>query len=301
MSAHMSVGAPGAENSFQIEYSTSFYPGSHPHEADADLIISSSDNVHFFAHAHTIHHTSPQMLQRILSFSPTGTKDAVVCFPLDSEILDILLHTAYGTSCAEHCIPSIDICVDAIDQMKRYGLDPHAFIRPGQPLFDLLLKHAPHHPLEIYILAGHHGLPDLAERASSHLLAFQLAKIDNEQATRMGHRYLRRLFQLHAGRVVVLKQLLLRAPEGHPVALACGAERQRAVVKAWVMGVTVVGWEIRPDTSIYHLRSVFERCGASIQCPECRHVYGAHIQQLVSDWAGTKVRMDLYRSSIRSD
>ena len=228
-----------------MSVSTSFPPGSHPSETD--LILSSLDGVVFCVHTDIINKASPSALAAVLSFSNPGIVGGVIFIPEPATILNILLHTLYNSSCAPNS-PSTDDLIAAVDKMPLYGMDPKSFIIPESPLYTLLLSRAPLHPLDIFALASHHNIPDLAVQTSSHLLGFNLDTISDEYATRIGPANLRRLFVLHMKRVQMLRSLLLQPPTLHPLTKKCDVGSQKALTRLWAMGSTYLVWDVQPGT-----------------------------------------------------
>lgn len=72
----------------------------------------------------------------------------------------------------------------------------------------MLLAQWPVFPLELYALAAHFDLLDLAVQTSPHLLALPLSILTDPIVERMGAIYTKRLFFLHLGRADALKRIL---------------------------------------------------------------------------------------------
>ena len=70
----------------------------------------------------------------------------------------------------------------------------------GSPLYVTMLSIVPIKPLEVYALAAKYDLVNLAKRASSHLMSFELSSISDEMAEKIGARYLKRLVLFHLER-----------------------------------------------------------------------------------------------------
>jgi hypothetical protein len=128
--------------------------------------------------------------------------------------------------------------------MPEYGLIPKELIAPEHPLYNLLLAHAPLRPLDIYALAGHHGIEELARPASSHLLGVSLHQVTDALGIRMGTTYLKRLFLLHRYRMDALKNVLLQPPRFHGLTDLCSFEDQKRLTRAWALGSTYLVWEL---------------------------------------------------------
>jgi hypothetical protein len=143
-------------------------------------------------------------------------------------------------SCA-HYSPSFNDLHAAVVSLHTFGVSLKAKIVPTQPLFNLLLSHAPLSPLELYALAAHYDLYDLAVSTSSHLLSLSLSSVTDELAERMGPLYLKRLFFLHFGRAEALKRLLLAPPHPHPPTPQCDFSEQKKLTRAWALASAYLG------------------------------------------------------------
>lgn len=233
--------------------------------------------------------------------------------PEKTAILNIIIHTIYGTSCAQHS-PSCDELIEAVDKMPHYGLTPNAIIHRDSPLYHLLLSHGALRPIDIYSLAAHHDIGSLAEQVSSHLLAYPLSKMDDRIATRMGAIYLRRLFALHVNRIDELKKILRQPPLMHPATRQCDFESQGSLARAWALGTTYIGWEMRPglsylfvfickvahpyvcgllgdeDLSIHMMKNVLGSLGDKLKCRDCKDMLDKRIRDVLVSWAAVKVR-----------
>ena len=101
---------------------------------------------------------------------------------------------------------------------------------------------APRYPVEIYSLAAHHSLHNLATLASSHLLAYSLHTLMPEMVVKMGSVYLNKLLQLQLNRMSALRDLLTVIPvSAHD---NCLANPQRA----WAFATLDVTRDARPGT-----------------------------------------------------
>lgn len=225
-----------------INVSTSFYPGSHSQEGD--LILCSTDGIHFYVHTDYLNKASQAALPAFLSYSIPGVDGGAVPVPEMGRILNIILHAAYGSSVSKNNPTTLEL-LEALDKLPKYGLVPRYLIRPGSDLYTLLLTHAALQPLTIYASAAHHNIFELAQQASSHLLAFPLNEIDDQTAARMGPAYLKRLFLLHLHRMDTAKALLLQPPAIHPATTKCSFEDQKRVKRAWALGTTYLAWQMR--------------------------------------------------------
>ncbi|KAF6752621.1 hypothetical protein DFP72DRAFT_1132926 [Ephemerocybe angulata] len=288
------------QNAMQADYpdsqvmsiSTSFHPGAH--SSESDLIISSSDGVLFYVHSTIISATSPAAIPTILRFSTipgTGIEEVgIISIPLNAVLLNIIFHTIYGTSCAQNN-PSVDDLIAAVDVLPELGIAPRAIIQPKTPLFTLLLSHAPMRPLDVFAVAAHHDLAELASTASSHLLSFPLFNIDDTMAARIGTSYLKRLFLLHMMRMEEVKMILAQPPALHPIRKDCDFENQKKLSGAWAWGTTCLAWDLRPDLPTQRIRSVFEPLSENLTCTECQQMLKSRIRDAVRRWASIKTHI----------
>ncbi|KAJ3550707.1 hypothetical protein NMY22_g285 [Coprinellus aureogranulatus] len=230
-----------------VSVSTAFHPGVQP---DSDLVLSSSEGVLFWVHSNIISNVSDAALAAFLAH-PTSVWGSdgsmiVVSLSLSAKILNIIIHIIYGKCCAVNS-PSLEDLAEAVDRLPQYHLSPRVLIHPGAPIFTLLTSYVALYPLEVYSLAAHHDVHCLAEKASSHLLCFTLAKIDDSTATRIGPIYLKRLFLLQSDRVEALKHILSQPPTFHVATDECTLRDQKLkLTRAWTMGATHIALELRP-------------------------------------------------------
>ncbi|KAF9443975.1 hypothetical protein P691DRAFT_808043 [Macrolepiota fuliginosa MF-IS2] len=257
-SSMVSDNPPNTENAM-ISVSTAFHPGAHA--VDPDTIFSSSDMVLFYVHSQVLRSVSRDAFRRVFEAHCTSNNtaaideavqsnhpDGIIHVSETSSVLNIILHMLYGTPVAQHS-PSFETLVTAVDRMPYYDLNPKDYIVPRTPLYDLLLTSAPLFPLQVYALAGHHDLQDLAVVTSSHLLSYPLANLPEEQAERMGAVYLKRLLCLHLDRFNALKQILLQPPHPHPPTKECSFTDQKKLTRAWALVAAYLAWDARPGTS----------------------------------------------------
>lgn len=166
-----------------------------------------------------------------------------------SEVLNVVLHTIYGISCAQYR-PSFDTIATAIASLKTYGIPLREHLTPSTPLFELLMSHAPLVPLQLYTLAASHDLYDLAALTSSYLHSFSLASLTDEMAEDMGPVYLKRLFFLHYGRADALKRILLAPPHPHAPTPQCDFTDQKKLTRAWALASAYLAWDARAGASV---------------------------------------------------
>ena len=250
-----------SNDSTVVSVSTTFGPTANLLLNPPDLIFLSSDAVFFYVHISQILSTTVNDFNSLLSddyltylSTPTdaGTDPngiPVVPIPESSYVLNIIFHSVYNLPCS-HYNPSIDILLEAVDALPRYGLSPQKYVAPHTYLFGLLLARAPIRPIEVYALAGAHGLFELAMPVSSHLLSFPLHTLSDALMHRMGAPYLRRLFFLHFGRIQALKRLLLAPPYPHPPTDECDLTAQKKLRGAWSLAAAHLAWNATPGTYV---------------------------------------------------
>ena len=233
-----------AQGSNVASVSTVFYPGSH--RIKADLVFSSSDSVLFFLHSHVVVPATKNAFGHLLSKPRSAQSFSVktINIPETSDVLNVIVHALYGMSCVPQS-PTFETLFTAVNQLPFYGIDPKVHITPTKPIFSHLLSFAPIHPLEVYIIAGHFDLYDLAVPTSSHLLSVNPSSINDDLAERIGPVYLKHLFCLHMNRTSTLKKILLSPPYPHPATPECPFAQQRKLAKAWVLAAGYLVWKAR--------------------------------------------------------
>lgn len=130
--------------------------------------------------------------------------------------------------------------------MPHLDTKPANYIIPDTPIYSIFITYAPLRPLDLYAFSGHHRLHDLAVQCSSHLLTISPADISDEQASRMGAIYLKKLLCLHLARMKELRDMLLKVPEFHPENEDCSFLNQRIVSSAWSLATAGVIWDAAP-------------------------------------------------------
>ena len=225
--------------------STAFYPGAY--NDSSDTIFSTADAVLFYVHSKIIMNATAHPFRSLLGapLSDPRFRNHVISLSVSSDVLNIILHMLYGTSSAQYS-PTFETLVTAVDQMPAYDIQPCAHIVPPTPLYNLLLSHAPFFPMELYSLAAHHSLDDLAVNASSHLLSYSICTLSDELAERIGAVYLKRLLFLHLERFNTLKKILLRPPNPHPPTKDCDFHDQKRLSRAWALAIAYLACDAKP-------------------------------------------------------
>ncbi|KII86950.1 hypothetical protein PLICRDRAFT_114133 [Plicaturopsis crispa FD-325 SS-3] len=276
-----------------VSVSTTFYPGADVSTSPSDLIVLSSDSVFFHVHSQVLGSASTNhfnsTLPDVLATS-YGNQVPILIVPESSVVVNIIFHTLYDIPGNKYS-PSFEATCDAVNSLIVYGVPLSNVINPNQPLFQLLLSHAPQHPLELYTLAARHDLHTLAVPTSSHLLSLTLSSLTDEDVDSMGPRYLRRLFFLHLGRIDALKRSLLPPPRLHGPTSHCDFAAQKDLTRAWALATSYLAWDAKPvsDMSTSTLESSLAPLGDHVSCSLCQDELRARINNLIVQWALVKV------------
>jgi len=233
------------EHNALVSASPTFSPRSQ--KSLSDTIFRSSDAVHFHVYSKTLLQASESAFKPLINGSLTEKKfrNEVIDIPDSSAILDVILRVFYNIPVSEHS-PSLDVLETAVRRMVIYGLVPSEWITPSKPMFEALYSYTPTNAIRVYALAGLHGLRELAERTSAHLLSYNLADLSDDLAKRMGAKYLRRLMSLHLTRVEELKRIIFQPPHTHPPTPVCGIVEQRNLSRAWAVAASYLAWDSKP-------------------------------------------------------
>ena len=237
---------PGA-----ISISTAFHPALTIGGATPDFILVSSDGVHFYVHRHCLLAVSMNRMGMLLPDTPLNmsTPSALHKASLThtSTVSNIVLHIMYGLSCIQFA-PTLEMVEAALDALCfQYGVVLQAHATPHLPLHQLLLSCAPYRPLDAYAVAARFALESLAVPISSHLLAYDLSRLPDATAQKMGPIYLKRLFVLHQGRLTALRNILFRPPAEHAPAVGCSPEQRQQLTRAWALAVAQLVWDVLPS------------------------------------------------------
>ncbi|TFK73428.1 hypothetical protein BDN72DRAFT_894036 [Pluteus cervinus] len=266
------------------------------HTAEPDLVFYATDGVLFYADTKIIAKNSPDAFKALISATSSPSGDAeyeslgsmkIIPVQESSVILNIILHTVYGTSCAEFA-PTFEALVEAVCRMPLYDISPSTHITRNTHLYFALLAYAPLYPLDLYALAGHFKIHDLAVATSSHLLSCSLSSITEEMAERIGTLYLMRLFNLHFTRCTALKDLLLAPPQLHPFTEECSFDDQKCLTRAWAFVSAYLAWDARADLSIHSMNLVFSPLAADLTCSHCKKSLETKTHDVVAQWASLK-------------
>ncbi|TFK24433.1 hypothetical protein FA15DRAFT_704537 [Coprinopsis marcescibilis] len=292
------VTVTGVEGDNSANISTSFYPGSH--SLESDVILVSNDDVMFCVHTETIANVDKNAFASSMPphmpFSTGTARGAAISVNEDSTTLSIILHAIYGTSSAHYSL-GLEALLKAVNHMPHHGIVPEKLITPTSPLSQQLQSVVPYYPIEIYTLAGHHKLEFLAQRASSHLLSFKMHTLTDGQAEKMGPSYLRRLFNLHLGRLASLKALLTEPPQRHPPSKHCTFHDQERLRRSWSLASAYLLWEARPDLPVGVIQTTLDSLIKVMWCEECKTASKARVRDATFRWASVKVGYFLFPSA----
>ncbi|KAF5330184.1 hypothetical protein D9611_010539 [Ephemerocybe angulata] len=275
---------------------------SFPRSDSTDVVLLSSDTVLFHLHASKLNAAAaPSAAQRTWA-SNTSTP---ILVPEPSPILALMLHTVYATRPASGASP-LPTLIAAIDALIKYDIEPRRLVLPGTPIYGALQTHLPTDAYDVYVLAAHHGLEDLAVEASRQALAHPVRDISDAAAARMGATYLLRLYNLYNARKDALRKLLLQGPPFHVAAAAangvngfgaapaaqnpvgCGPEGEGRLGSAWEARTCSVAWNLRVDFEPDELRRALEVDGSAFDCLECEEAYEKRVEEVVESWKNTK-------------
>ncbi|KAJ7368247.1 hypothetical protein DFH08DRAFT_19717 [Mycena albidolilacea] len=280
---------PDDENTI-ISISTTFFSTAQHRPQPPDVVLLSKDSVYFYVHSDLLLDASDNRFRAMLpvSHSENDNEDPpVLNIPEPAPVLNVILHAIYGMSCAHYSHP-FETLANAVDSMPIYGIIPKSTILPSTPLFALLLSQAPLYPLQLYALAAHYDIFDLAVPTSSHLLAFPLSRLSDDMVERMGAIYLKRLFFLHFGRAEALKRVLGPPPHPHPPTSTCDFHSQKGLGRAWALATAYLAWDVRPDMSINSLESALRPLAEHLSCDLCKNALNDRVKNLVIQWSIVK-------------
>ncbi|KAG9118506.1 hypothetical protein FRC07_006947 [Ceratobasidium sp. 392] len=220
----------------------------------------------------------------LLASDPADKPPEVIALPLQSTVLNIVLHVIYGLT-MERFQPDLQLLCHALSELVTFGYRLADLVTPHSEIFHLLVAHSKTYPLVVYALAAGHRIERLAVSCSANTLGVELSEVTDELASVMGPSYLRRLFFLHLGRTDALKRLLLEPPNGHPPSPVCDLENQKSLTRAWALAIAYMTVEGRPNTHPTMLSNSLSTLGDHLDCPSCRLSLADRIRSVVQQWA----------------
>ncbi|KAI0342146.1 hypothetical protein BDW22DRAFT_240997 [Trametopsis cervina] len=271
---------------FQI--SSAFGLDANLDERPYNIIIRSADGIIFAVHLHRLRNASNNGFAGLLlrsDLQPTHDSPLGLIVTEAHDVLNVVLHTIYGLSCDAYR-PSTECLTASIDALTKYGILPlqRYLARNASPLFRTFVHNAVTHPVEIYSLAAHHNLEDLAIAASAYTLTLSLHSISQPLATQMGVFYLHRLHKLHSSLIDNLRALVERRLNPHISKPYCTAEQRRRVSDALYSAGMEVVFHATPAISSADISSVMSQVGDTTECPDCKEGVNTHIQLLTTTW-----------------
>ncbi|KAJ6502913.1 hypothetical protein C8R47DRAFT_1107177 [Mycena vitilis] len=284
-----SVTDTGEDGAPVISMSTTFSLTALHRPQPPDIALLSKDSVYFYVHSDVLLDATQNGFRAMLPlhFADISDSPSILHVPEPSSVLNVILHAIYNISCA-HYSPTFETLASAVDSLPIYGINPKAAILPSTPLFTLLLSQAPLFPIDLYALAAHHDIFELAVPTSSHLLGFPLSRVSDEVAQRMGPVYLKRLIFLQLGRAEALKRVLGPLPDQHRPTPACDISSQKQLSRVWALATAGLAWDIRPDLSTHSLELALRPLGHHLSCELCKTALNARVAHLIVQWATVK-------------
>ncbi|KAF9054709.1 hypothetical protein BJ165DRAFT_1329731, partial [Panaeolus papilionaceus] len=268
--------------------STSFLPNSHP-AYKPDIILVTSDSVLFHVCTSLINLQSPHAFETMLASPLRSFKEKVVPIDLHSEEMNIIMYIAYG-KCPISEFPTLLTIITAIDRMPLLGMTPKDYLVPECPFYSLLLTHTSSNPMEIYCLAGRHGLDNLAISSSGFLLSVSPLSVTDEQAQRMGGVAFKRLMCLHDNRICSLRNLLLQPPRHHPATVRCNFADQRTLFRSWTVAGASILYHAHLEISSGEFQNDLTRLARVIRCEQCSKSMQDRIKDALKQWMDIEVR-----------
>jgi len=219
-----------------------------------DVLLITSDYAIFHAHTRHLITTSQNRLNNLLNIETIRLAEGtiIVTVPEDSALFNVVIHAIYSMPSSPYN-PPLDILLDAVGVLKRYGIPLRCFVVPTTPLYEHILREAPREPLKTFVVATENNLEDLAVATSAYLHSQRLPDITTEQIERMGPIYLKRLILLHMERVNDLKRYLRDAPQRHVDVDGCGFVEQNVLARAWALAAASLVWDFCPGMSTVHI------------------------------------------------
>lgn len=279
-----------------------------------DVIILSSDQVFFGVHSRRLLDASKNSFDHRLPEDPEVRRAIsgehvpyVLTLSEHSHVLNVVLHTIYGRSCAHHS-PPFHVLSAAVSALKTYAIPLAQYMARDTPLYILILEQAPlpRLSLEAFTLAAENGLDDLAATISPYVLAIKPDDIPDELAQRMGGMYLKRICGLRQHRHNTLRDLVAIPPFPHPPDRHCTPSDRQGVTRAWRLASAQLMWKFRPGTclserslrplTIWHVdlpaqsvRDVMGSLSDHVSCLACKESLANRVNEVVIQWSLTDV------------
>ncbi|KAI0048066.1 hypothetical protein FA95DRAFT_1588895 [Auriscalpium vulgare] len=283
-SLFLDIDSSGEQQNTVVPISTAFFPGANLDGYPPDLLVLSCDGVLFYVHRGKLLAASDNYFA---SYVPYESNDEPVSVPLESEVLNILLHVIYGMPVA-HYFPTADAVVAAIKSTRTYGLASDVHLAPRTPLYEVAVSVASSAPIRFYALAAALDAYPLAVAVSPRLLSFPLDSITDDVAAEIGAVYLKRLFFLHLGRMVALKRLLEMPLRAHRPLFLCDAREHKKLATAWSLASAYLVWNSTADVTSAAIEKTIRSLGTHLTCSQCSIILRDRTTDLVLEWSKIK-------------
>lgn len=243
-----------------------FHPSAGLDPSPPDVVFISLDNILFHVHRHRLLQCSSNPFAGLLWYpsEPSPGHIQSVTIDEDAAVMQIALCAIYGLPPETS---SFELIARSIGFLKNHGILIGQFLLPHMPLTEQLLNHALFRPIDAYALAAEYDLEAIAVPVSAFLLAHSPSDLTDELASRIGVRYLKRLFDLQYTREEELKGMLFCALEYHPPTSHCGLSNQKIFHNAWALAAAKLAWDAGPGECTGHIgyNAVFTRCRHTCQ------------------------------------
>lgn len=217
-------------------------------DGGSDIILVSRDAVHFFVRRSRLLNSSSSQFAYLLDPYLGQTTRQVIPLTEDAQTLNVVLHVIYGVSFRMYS-PPLEILLQAIHTLEKYGIALDIRVLPGTPLFDDIVLKMPYLPLEVYIVAAEYDLFELARAASGCLLSISLLTLPKVAKHKLNSEYLTMLYDMHMSRTTVLQRIVARPPDGHEPTFHCGFGECQAMRSAWSVAASTFVLKANPGLS----------------------------------------------------
>ncbi|KAI0688235.1 hypothetical protein BC835DRAFT_1419346 [Cytidiella melzeri] len=251
-----------------------------------DTSIRSSDHVYFAVHSQKLTFASNNHFAGNTTANTPYTPDRPLKLILGepSDVLNILLHAAYGLPCHSYK-PTLACLGAALRALHKYGMTPlDRYTSRGDPLYTAILLQAPNHPFETYALAAAYNLEELAVAASADTLHLKVHHMPSELADSMGARYLQRLYGLHEARGEKMKEIFFVHPEPHQEKSYCSSEQQENTRLDFKLECTRLFW-VASTLSRIDIETSLRPIAVSTTCPDCKELLNEEIEKALTGFA----------------
>ncbi|KAI0781839.1 hypothetical protein C8Q75DRAFT_567672 [Abortiporus biennis] len=247
-----------------------------------DTTLMTSDSVLFYVHSLHLKRSSANGFGTLL----LKTYSTSIPVQETAALLNVVLHSFYNMGCQKYD-PSVEIMLQVLDSLKKYGARLQHIVAPSMPLFNHFVKQAPRQPLGFYIVAASHDLHALAAEVSGYLLSYPLTSITDGEAEKMGPLYYKKLYVLHRSRTETLRTLLFVRPEGHTATVNCSPFDQQRLKRAWELAAAQILWDTQPDLAPSVIQNALSSLASHVSCDICKNSLDKKISQILVQWSMT--------------